>query len=119
MHAKPHIGKVQHANFESDESSDSDSGTPTVRILSKKPFIYPTQEMFEDRLEKTENDVSNMQKDTSKILSLVSRNQYNGRSGSRTPSPSRGSDVSHVKKWDIIAINVQIKNKNRQLELTL
>jgi hypothetical protein len=52
MHAKPHIRKVQHANFESDESSDSDSGTPTVRILSKKPLIYPTQEMFEDQLEK-------------------------------------------------------------------
>jgi hypothetical protein len=56
-----------------------------------------------------ENDVSNIQKDTSKILSLVSRNQYNGRSRSRTPSPSRRSDLSHVKKWDIIAINVQIK----------
>ena len=67
----------------------------------------------------SENDVSNIQKDTSKILSLVSRNQYNGRSRSRTPSPSRRSDVSHVKKWDIIAINVQIKNQNRQLELTL
>lgn len=31
----------------------------------------------------------------------------------------RRSGVSHVKKWNIIAINVQIKNQNRQLELTL
>ena len=56
-HAKPHIRKVQHVTFEIDESSESNSGTPTVRVLNKKPLKSPTQEMFEDRLEKTENDV--------------------------------------------------------------
>jgi hypothetical protein len=90
-----------------------------VRILNKKPFYTRLRKCLKIDLKKTENDVSNMQKDTSKILSLVSRNQYNGRSRSMTPSPSRRSDVSHVKKWDIIAINVQMKNQNRQLELTL
>ena len=78
--AKPQIRKAQHVTFESDESSDSDSEKPTVRVLNTKPFKFRTQEMFEDRLEKTENDVSNMQKDISKMLSLLSRNQYNGRS---------------------------------------
>ena len=78
--AKPQLRKVQHVTFESDESSDNDPGKPTVRVLKRKPFKSPTQEMFEDRLELTENDVSNMQKDISKMLSLLSRNQYNGRS---------------------------------------
>ena len=82
----PEIRKVQ---FQDEIDSDSEQEL-TVRTLNKgpnKPFKDSWRNKFEERMDRTEKDVSHMKDNIDKIVKLLSNNRE-ARGRSRSPSPA-------------------------------